>query len=95
MRGLLRDDGEPLSRDARGTLDEIGTVEERRMVLRDAGIEVDALEERDEVWLGSYGLGKVGEERGPAESGRGWRRRNGGVELQVGVEALELEDGKP
>ena len=45
MSGLLRDDREPLSRDEKGTLEEIGTVEEKRRVLRDAGIEVDALEE--------------------------------------------------
>lgn len=69
MSGLLRDDGEPLSRDDEGMLEEIGTVEEKRMVLRDAGIEVAVLEERDEVRLGSCGPGKVGEERGLAERG--------------------------
>lgn len=92
MSGLLRDDREPLSRDDEGMLEEIGTVEEKRMVLRDARIKVDALKKRDEVRRGRCGLGKVGEERRVAERGRVWR---GGVELQVSVEALELEDSKP
>lgn len=96
MSGLLRDDGPvPVPRDDEGTLQEIGTLEEKRMVLRDAGIEVDTLEERDEVRLCSCGLGGVGEKRGIAGCGRGWRGSNGGVELQVGVETLELENGKP
>ena len=69
-------------------LQEIGTVEEKRMALRNARIKVDALKKRDEVRRGRCGLGKVGEER----RGRVWR---GGVELQVSVEALELEDSKP
>ena len=48
---LLRDDGEPLLRDDEGMLLEIRMVEEKRMVLRDASIEVDTLKERDEVQL--------------------------------------------
>jgi hypothetical protein len=69
VSGLLRDDGEPFPRDDEGMLEEIGTVEEKRMVLRDAGIEVDALEDRDEVRLC---LGNDGEEPGLAGRGRGW-----------------------
>ena len=45
MTPLLRYDGEPLSLDDEGTLEEIRAVEERRMVLRDSGIEVDTFEE--------------------------------------------------
>lgn len=56
---------------------------------------MDAFEERDEVRLSSCGLGKVGGKLGLVECRRGWQGRNGGVELQVGVETLELEDGKP
>jgi len=47
MSGLLGDGGEPASRDEEGTLQEIGTVEEGRKVVRDAGVEVDMLKERD------------------------------------------------
>jgi hypothetical protein len=53
VSGLLQDDGEPLLRDDKGMLEEIGIVEEKRMVLQDTSIEVDMLKEQDKVQLGS------------------------------------------
>lgn len=72
VSGLLGDGEEPISRDDKGTLSDIGTVEERGRVIRDAGVEMSTLEDRDEVISGGCRLGVVQLMRSIAGRGRGW-----------------------
>ena len=97
MSSLLRDDGVPVPRNDKGTLLDIGTVEEEGRIVGKAGVEMDPFEGRDEVCLDSCGLGvgEVGESHSLAGRGQGRGGRSKWMVFQVGAQALELEDRQP
>jgi hypothetical protein len=80
---LLGDGRVPARRmDRERTLSEIGTLQQSRRVVRDAGEEVHGFEGRDEVWLRGC-PGEVRENRRIAERGRGGRRKTNRTVFQV------------